>query len=584
MSPRIRRRLRTPSGRTTALLAIAIATTSVLRAAEVVPFTQFLDTQTRSNSPWAGRIAAEHANWKPIAEDVVKYDFRGDIVMSNDRITVVSRTAGNRIELYGREVATAGPCVELAPVRADHDAASGIRDCRLTENTQSTIAAEVDFTFASGDVGTLQLRLTTGQPILETRIVKGIDRVTVISKPRFIVAPAFFGSDDVFGPSTTWTAEIPADNQLLQIGSEHLMIMSVSNKPFRSVRLATSPESGPALAGCSIALNPGVSLWTAVLQGQGMWHAVSVGDPTPDSNKTLDWKPPFDAKWRADLTRIDGHSRSWYFGNEQQAKLAPDGQSDCPCRVEGGQAVLRLTSDVLATRDAGSVVLVYPMDRSRTTPLTAVLPIDVLRNTLGVGPCQYLLQSEGLATESDPTPAAVMDGIERLFTRKRDRQSANEINERLDEMLKHLGDARHRIDQHRAVEKKLRVAFESCAAAETAAPTPATEAIRRELDRLRSLLDDNSAAPETAEECTKLASQVRTLIGQPNSVEQVRRLGAALRNIGHRQDAARSGALQLYRRLYALANQANVANPNRWEPLTRELTPLLKQPSENGRR
>jgi hypothetical protein len=568
-------------GRTSTIIAIAAATTTFLRAAEIAPFTQFLDTQTRSRSPWSGRIAADHTGWKPLAEEILQYDFRGDFAMANDRITVVARAGASRVELYGRDVSIAGPCAELGVLRGDTDSPTAIRNCRITENSLSTIAAELDFAFASGDGGTLQLRLTTGQPILESRIVKGTDRIEVISKPRFIVAPAFFGSDDVFGPSTTWTAEIPADNQLLQFGSEDLMIMSVSNRPFRSVRFATTPGSPGNPAGCSMALKPGVSLWTAILQGRRMWHAVSVGKSTADVKMTLDWKPPFEAKWRADLTRADGYSRSWYFGSSEQAsKAESEGQTGCPCRVEGGQAVVQFSSPLLASRDADSALLLYPMDRSRATPLTAVLPIDVLRNTLGVGPCQYLLQSEGLATDSDPTPAAVMDGIERLFSRKRDRQAANEINERLDEMLKHLGNARQRIEQHRETEKRLRAAFESCAAT---APATAAEPIRRELDRLQALLADNTAASAAADDGAGLASQVRGLIGKPDSIEQVRRLGANLRLIGERQDAARSGALQLYRRLHALTNQAGIAGQDRWAPLTRELSPLLEQSLENNR-
>ncbi len=581
MSPRIHRTLRRLLNHTSTILAIAIATTTFLRAAEVVPFTQFLDTQTHSSSPWAGRIAAEHTGWRPLAEDVLKHDFRGDFALANDRLTVVARAGASRVELYGREVSIAGPCVELGVLRGDTDPSTGISNCRITENSQSTIAAELDFAFKSGDIGTLQLRLTTGQPILETQIVKGADRIEVIGQPRFIVAPAFFGSDDAFGPSTTWTAEIPVDNQLLQFGSEDLMIMSVTSRPFRSVRFTTTPESRGKPTGCSMSLKPGVSLWTAILQGQRIWHAVSVGESTGDAKVTLDWKPPFEAKWRADLICADGHSRSWYFGSsEQSSREAADGQAGCPCRIERGQVAVRFSSELLASRDAGSALLLYPMDRSRSTPLTAVLPIDVLRNTLGVGPCQYLLQCEGLATESDPTPAAVMDGIERLFSRKRDRQAAGEINERLDEMLKHLGDAQRRIDQHRETEKRLRGAFNSCV---SAAPATAAAPIQRELDRLQALLADSAAASAATGDGARLASQVRELIGKPNSVEEVRRFGTELRSIGERQDAARSGALQLYRRLYALTNQASTAGQNRWAPLMRELTPLLEQPLENNR-
>ena len=48
-------------------------------------------------------------------------------------------------------------------------------------------------------------------------------------------------------------------------------------------------------------------------------------------------------------------------------------------------------------------VLVYPSDRKKDTPLATFTPVDIVRNTLGVGPCEYVLDREGLQGRSANT-------------------------------------------------------------------------------------------------------------------------------------------------------------------------------------
>ena len=42
------------------------------------------------------------------------------------------------------------------------------------------------------------------------------------------------------------------------------------------------------------------------------------------------------------------------------------------------------------------VAINYPRDRVKQTPLAALTLVDVMRDTLGTGPCQYILDLEGL--------------------------------------------------------------------------------------------------------------------------------------------------------------------------------------------
>ena len=77
-----------------------------------------------------------------------------------------------------------------------------------------------------------------------------------------------------------------------------------------------------------------------------------------------DWKPPFEAKWRVDRLAA---------GPWTVSTALPEAPLEAPA-------------------------IVYPLDRNARTPLVAFCPVDVLRSTLGLGPCQYVLQTEGLVS------------------------------------------------------------------------------------------------------------------------------------------------------------------------------------------
>ena len=96
---------------------------------------------------------------------------------------------------------------------------------------------------------------------------------------------------------------------------------------------------------------------------------------------------------------------------------------------------------------ASRSIIVYPIDRTRATPLDVFCPIDILRATLGVGPCQYILQTEGLSSENNPTPDNVMTWVEKQFSKKQ-KKEADEVRRQLDAMVGHTRQADARLDQY----------------------------------------------------------------------------------------------------------------------------------------
>lgn len=150
------------------------------------------------------------------------------------------------------------------------------------------------------------------------------------------------------------------------------------------------------------------------------------------------------------------------------------------------------------------------------TPLTTFCPIDILRNTLGVGPCEYILQTEGLATETNPTPDNVMTWVEKQFVRNRQKKSADEIQELLGQMVAHVEHAQARIERYRSFGQEV------CNLCGQGAP--ALRSIGENIERDAAAFSRKTPPP--AELAGQLAEQVVGLIGRENGMSECEKLGA----------------------------------------------------------
>ena len=191
-----------------------------------------------------------------------------------------------------------------------------------------------------------------------------------------------------------------------------------------------------------------------------------------------------------------------------------------------------------------------------------MLPIDVLRNTIGVGPCQYLLQAEGLFTDDDPTPAAVLDEVERLFSRRRDRQSSEEIQQRLEQAVAHIGAVQARLGHYATEVKRLQAIVDGQWQDTASQQSPALASMCEAFEHLSPVLFEASSRTDAVQRARSSATAIVGLIGKPNALDDVRQQGEVMRQIGAAQDRALANSRHLFRVLRALA-QNQIAEPLR---------------------
>jgi hypothetical protein len=158
-----------------------------------------------------------------------------------------------------------------------------------------------------------------------------------------------------------------------------------------------------------------------------------------------------------------------------------------------------------------------------------------MRNTLGIGPCQYILETEGLATQDNPTPDQVMTWLEKQFKKNGGKEAADDIRDRLKAMTAQVAQVGARLKQYRefavSAGALVRIMGSSAAAA------GAAEAVSLTLQRVQWASEEGLAAGEP-ERLAKPVEALAALIGREDASARVEQPAAEIRAVGAAQDRA----------------------------------------------
>ncbi len=417
-------------------------------------------------SPSSASALAARGKWKRISPETASHAFRGDAVVSNDLLAlVVHRRGGAELlsRLDGRLTRRAG--IRLAD---ETKAAAGWR-LRLVENDPAAAVVEC---VTAGGAG-LRFELAMGQPFVKITPVGPARRVRVEAPTRFLVAPDFFADDLVLDARTMPIdrTEIPADNFLLHmVGQGDGIVMTIWKSTGQDVRVAlTGKGDARKVVSTEIQFGPEKKLWVAALADRNIWHVHPVTKADRGREIALDWRCPFLAQWRVDWRCEDGFVDSWLMAIEQ-----PDGVFVKPAGFGGFTRLKkkrRRWTSVLGwfpypcwidragrghlqplkkkpLKFAGPA-LIYPINRVRQTPLDKFTVVDVVRNTLGVGPCEYVLDVEAQRTRfRGRATCATRDKLNAIYAKHEQKKRRKEVEQALVDVLVFVKFIRARIEQY----------------------------------------------------------------------------------------------------------------------------------------
>ncbi|MGA2501253.1 MAG: hypothetical protein ABSH20_26235 [Tepidisphaeraceae bacterium] len=416
-------------------------TTRAQPAPPVEPSTYVYDAPDAPANATAGPWQSRASGWSRLEEDDKTHSFRGQPVLTNDKIVAILEADTPSLAVYSRQTQGTKLCARLQPV-CDGSADLKRVSIAIKANSRSTATLEIAFRSAGNAICQITYELSAGQPFIKATGGTGVERLRVLAPCRFAVLPDFFADDIVVDASTIAVsqAELPSENFLLHmIHGGEAIVMTVSESRDNDVVVGLSGGASREIASSDVFFGRKPHIWVTVLAEQGIWHQRAIAYADAGKVIELDWRMPFAALWRVDWSKTDNLTESWemllqdpsgkyvmqnWFGQKESegqsfgSEFGPRdwnkpnrqrwnpvlGAFKFPCWIDSDRSghlqplEPRKGKEGAAPGFAGPVI-VYPIDRVQaapfTTPLEKLTVVDLVRMTLGVGPCEYILDLEG---------------------------------------------------------------------------------------------------------------------------------------------------------------------------------------------
>jgi hypothetical protein len=447
----------------------------------------------------AGALAApwllNQAKWFRLEEDDTAYRFRGGPVFMNDKIVAVLEKDTPLMALYSRQTDRTRLCARVQPI-CDGRADLKLTSLAIKENTRSSVSLEVGFVSPRNESRRITYELNAGQPFIKTAASPGVEKLRVQAPCRFVILPDFFGDDIVVDAATIPVpqAELPSEHFLLHLmpGGE-AVLMTVSESRDNDIAVSLSAAAPREFVCSDISYGKKPHIWIALLGEKGIWREQMISPADAGQVIPLDWQMPYPALWRVDWSTADKLTESWemllqepggkymmqnWFGQKEsegqsfgQEFGARDwnkpnrqrwnpvlGAFQFPCWVDNdGRSYLQPLEPRNKKREESppfvGPVLIYPLDRVQAapfqTPLEKLTVVDLVRMTLGVGPCQFILDLEGQKRNSRGVATCyARDVINAIYKEGSQLRQGPVIEEHLGACVAFIRNVRERIDQY----------------------------------------------------------------------------------------------------------------------------------------
>jgi hypothetical protein len=460
------------------------------------PSTYLIDAQSTPSSAQAEQWLSAMKSSSHLEEDDKAHVFGGQPVFMNDKVVAVLEADSPAISVYSRQTQGAKLCARLQPIcdnRADLKRAS----VTIKENSRSLISIEVAFRSPKNELRQITYELSAGEPFIKTTAGVGVEKLRVHAPCRFAVLPDFFADDIVIDAAAipVAQAELPSENFLLHMMHDgEAILMTVSESRDNDIVAHLAGDSSRQITYSDIFFGKKPRIWVAILAGKGIWHQRAISPADAGKVIHLDWQMPFTALWRVDWSKADKLTESWemllqdpmgkYVMQNWLGQKEAEGQSfgsefgprdwnkpnrqrwnpvlgsfKFPCWVDNDKAgYLQPFEQPKKQQEArtptfSGPAIIYPIDRVQaapfTTPLESLTVVDLVRMTLGVGPCQYILDLEGQKRNSRGVATCyARDVINAIYKEGSQLQKGPVILEQLDLCVAFISNVRERIDQY----------------------------------------------------------------------------------------------------------------------------------------
>jgi len=486
---------------TVCLALVSLSATSI-PAAE--PFTYVYDAPADQAVPLSDKALAKKARWVPIGQDDTTHRFKGCAVFMNDKVAAVLAKGSPGVDLYSRQTSELKLCAQLRPIGpggADLKATS----LAVKAGSRTSVSLDVALQSAGAKRHHVVYTLNVGEPFVKTTATTGVAKLRLHAPCRFAVMPDFFGDDIVVDAAalSVGRAELPSENFLMHMmHAGQVIVMTVSQSRDADIGIALSKTQPRRIESSEISYGPKRRIWVAVLAGKGIWHERTIRQSDAGSFLKLDWQMPYPALWRVDWSTADKMTDSWgmllqdpkgkyvmqpWFGQDAAAgqRFGPEfgprdwnkpgrkrwnpvlGSFTYPCWIDNDRRGYFQPLKKRRYAERGKIynfagpAIIYPIDRVTvapfSTPIEKLTVVDIVRMTLGVGPCKYILDLEGQKRNSKGIATCyARDVINAIYKNSTQLKNGPVIVEHLDQAVAFIQNVRERIDDYVAFGRKMK--------------------------------------------------------------------------------------------------------------------------------
>jgi hypothetical protein len=326
----------------------------------------------------------------------------GVTAIVNEKIYVIVSEGSRTVLLYDR-AGTVTNGVQLAPVgNGLQDVA--IESVHVAQNDLTDVAIDVVFS-GKGIKTNVRLELGVGKPILRTK-GGGARALRIVAPARFGIQPDFIG-DDALVDATAIQAEKYKPPKglffMLMLAKGDALLLGVWDKePDGAQMTLCGTGASRMISEMELPYGDNGQVCVTLLHGKGIWNSFEMPHELTGKVVEAGWKPPFSAEWRCDFVKKDHTADSWIFKYDLHDRTqvgSTVGKYMYPCWFDGNGSNLEACVQTLSyevreyTPEYMGTVLIYPLNRMKKrerageTPLTAFTVMDVVRESLGIGPC-----------------------------------------------------------------------------------------------------------------------------------------------------------------------------------------------------
>jgi hypothetical protein len=519
----------------------------------------------------SGSALAGKNEWIAIPSGKTVGSFKGDAVLDNGRIVVSLHRQDSAVEVYAVKPHGVVARLRLRVLTGAGEPATHLERVALVQNTKGSACLEAFFKTATGADVSAKFRVKRGEVAVQTEPGAGAAKLRVECPGRFVVLPDFFADDIVIDATKLplESVELPSENFVLHLtGQGEAIALCVFENRRQDVKVSLGGTANERIITGSEIGFEGKKIWVALMEAPvtpgrdgKVWHTHDVKLAEGGKIVPLAWKMPFPAQWRVDFSRPGDLTDSWemllqekkggaytkpsWLGSGDQ-HLPPSrlrwntvlGTYPYPCWSDpDGLGYLQpINRRVLQFQGP---VVVYPINRVKETPLDVYTVVDLMRNTLGVGPCEHILDLEGQQSEyRGRATCGVRDKLTPIYAGKRQKAMRAEVDQTLDEGLIFVKHIRGRITRYVDFGHKMR---EYLAAQQKVHPELGEFIVA--MDNLTQEIDKRMAARaakiQTPEYVAKMNEEFRKNVldyDGPDALQRCRQYTQALVVIGDNQD------------------------------------------------